>query len=153
MCHLHTYLFGVAASCWYVKFYPEMVKTECRWSIIFKYGVSIGYGFILLLSISSKWIQVPSQELSLRLGFMAPFHGLILIGMLINIDPLSRLFSFGLLPLLGNLSFPQYIFQFICLKVWGAEASIGYWIFLATSAFVAYYCVQRPISLCVKRRS
>jgi hypothetical protein len=113
---------------------------------IFQYGVSVGYAGLLVIFFSSKLVAIPSEGLTLRLGALAPLHALTMVGMVMNDDPLSRLFSWGILPGLANLSYPQYIMQFVCFAVWGhAFADLGYWVFLASSALVVYYVVQRPL--------
>jgi peptidoglycan/LPS O-acetylase OafA/YrhL len=159
-CYLHIYVFGIATACLYVKMegstttfdsstrqlrlgdaangWGHVVQTSCM-----NYGVSLGYAGLLTVFVASKWVSV---GLSLRLGFLAPLHGLTMIGMIKNHDPLSRFFSYSWLPALGNLSYPQYIFQFICFSVWGrAFASFGFWAFLAACAVVGYVAIQKPL--------
>jgi hypothetical protein len=149
LCYVHTYVFGMATACWYVKVEEEegMKQPQLCWrTTICTYGVSIGYGCLLGLFFSFNWINVPSAGLTLRLGLLAPLQSLTMIGMLINKDPLSRLFSYGMLPLLENLSYPQYVFQFLCFQVWGrAYATAGFWLFLAATAFGGYHIIQQPL--------
>jgi len=164
-CYLHIYVFGIATACLYVKMEGSTtfdsgtrrlgdaktrslaleaigcglnIKTLCM-----NYGVSLGYAGLLTIFVASKWVSV---GLSLRLGFLAPLHGLTMIGMVRNHDPLSRFFSYSWLPALGNLSYTQYIFQFICFSVWGrAFASFGFWAFLAACAVFGYVAIQKPL--------
>jgi predicted peptidase len=141
VCYLHIYVFGIATACLQMKV-RELGLTPA----IFKYGVSVGYAGLLVIFFSSKLVALPSEGLTLRLGALAPLHALTMVGMVMNDDPLSRLFSWGILPGLENLSYPQYIMQFVCFAVWGhAFADFGYWVFLASSALVGYYVVQRPL--------
>jgi hypothetical protein len=141
LCYLHIYVFGIATACLQTKV-RELGLTPA----IFKYGVSVGYTGLLVIFFVSKLVALPSEGLTLRLGALAPLHALTMVGMAMNDDPLSRLFSWGILPGLENLSYSQYILQFVCFTVWGhAFADFGYWVFLASSAMVGYYVVQRPL--------
>jgi hypothetical protein len=140
-CYLHIYVFGIATACLQMKV-RELGLTPA----IFQYGVSVGYAGLLVIFFSSKLVALPSEGLTLRLGALAPLHALTMVGMAMNEDPLSQFFSWGILPGLENLSYPQYIMQFVCFTVWGhAFADFGYWVFLASSALVGYYVVQRPL--------
>ena len=167
-CYLHIYVFGIATACLHVKMEGSTTsysgtsrlgdaETRTRslavnqsgfgcnplGTLCLNYGVSLGYVGLLTIFVASKWVPV---GLSLRLGFLAPLHGITMIGMVRNHDPLSRLFSYGWLPALGNLSYPQYIFQFVCFSVWGrAFASFGFWAFLATCSVVGYVAIQKPL--------
>jgi hypothetical protein len=141
VCYLHIYVFGIATACLQMKVRELGIQIP-----IFRYGVSVGYAGLLVIFFSSKLVALPSEGLTLRLGALAPLHALTMVGMVMNEDPLSRLFSWGILPGLENLSYPQYIMQFVCFAVWGhAFADFGYWVFLASTALVGYYVVQRPL--------
>ncbi len=76
---------------------------------------------------------IPSYKLSFRLGLIACFQCLILIGLSDSQDILSKVFSFPLLMRFGKYSFAQYVFQFM-VYAWFSFATgktlVDVWYFL-----------------------
>eukprot|EP00122_Pirum_gemmata_P008827 Pgem_evm1s8146 len=118
--------------------------------IILKWGAVIGYTSLFLLFGLSAFYYFPGAKLVWRVGGLAPFQGLILIGLACGYDPIARVLGLWILRPLGNISYPQYIFQFIVWNIWFTKTEFGYWAVLTAFAICGYYFVQRTFT---KKRS
>jgi len=136
------------------------------WSLelLFRFGASVGY-LGLLWVFNDKDIRPTSYKLSARLSVLMLLQGLVLAGLapiepplVIKVsrsswlvDPLERLLSYSP-PAWGNLSYGQYILQFVALALWPRERMEAWWellcffAFLLSCAYVASHGLITPLS-------
>jgi hypothetical protein len=100
-----------------------------------------------LIFALSPWVPVPAAKLTFRLGVLLPLQGLSLMGLAIGQDPLAKLFALRPLRPLANLSYPQYLFQFVAFNIWSRYTGIGYWAFLVALSMAGYFFVQKPFNV------
>ena len=71
-----------------------------------------GYLSLLLLFFTSA-DDIPGYKINLRLGLISVFQSIILIGLTLPVDILGYIFSHPLFVRFGDISYPQYVFQFM----------------------------------------
>ena len=136
------------------------------WSLelLFRFGASVGY-LGLLWVFNDKDIRPTSYKLSARLSVLMILQGLVLAGLcpiepppVVKIsrsswlvDPLEKLLSHSP-PAWGNLSYGQYILQFIALALWPRDRMEEWWellcffAFLLSCAYISSHCLITPLS-------
>ena len=147
---------------------PEMER-NLPWSVwslelLFRFGASVGY-LGLLWVFNDKDIRPTSYKLSARLSVLMLLQGLVLAGLapiepplVIKVsrspwlvDPLERVLSYSP-PAWGNMSYGQYILQFIALALWPRERIEAWWelisffAFLLSCAYLASHGLITPLS-------
>lgn len=140
--YFHIYLFGIAMAVLMQR--REQFHSSIQF--IFRYGAVIGLFGLFGVFLLSAVFTVPGYKLSCRLGALAPLQGLYLIGLSLGKDPVARLFGLRVLAPLENLSYAQYIFQFIAFYGWPRNGNtIDFWIWLTTLSMLGYAWVQKPL--------
>jgi peptidoglycan/LPS O-acetylase OafA/YrhL len=88
-------------------------------------------------------------------GLIAPFFALLIFVMALGQGLVSRLLSFPLLVLLGEISYSVYLIHSILLRVYAEhfrtfswyqawQAYLVYWLVLLLAAYVSWRCIERP---------
>lgn len=113
------------------------------------FGATIGYVGLLLVFLV-KDIRPLSPKLSMRLSVLMPLQGLILVGLSFKQDPISWLFSLNFggfaLSAFGNVSYIQYVLQFLVYSLWPTyEAGFGFFLYLLAASFIVQRVVQAPL--------
>ena len=101
--------------------------------LLFRYGASLGYAGLLCIFLMPE-IEIQSSAISARLSVLMPLQGLVLVGLaplappaspsrsrsshlLLTTDPVE--WAFRSAPAAwGNLSYAQYVLQFLALNLW-----------------------------------
>ena len=119
--------------------------------VIVENGATVGYVSLACIFYFS-FLKPFGAKLSLRLGLLAPFHALILLGLASDRDILSPLFSHWLLQAVGNWSYAQFIFQFIsfhlCTSYFSSSSGSFpaiFWLITTAVAACAYNLLQLPV--------
>jgi peptidoglycan/LPS O-acetylase OafA/YrhL len=133
--YVSTYLYGMLTAILFVRRRKNPPK-------IFICGASLGYAMLYELF---SWGTLPAAKLSTRIGALAPLHALILVGLSLGDDPLSSLFSHKYVSWMNDVSFPQYVMQFIALTIWDGFGNAGFYVFLLCLAMVACVTVFQPL--------
>lgn len=131
---------------------------------LFRYGACIGY-LGLLLVFSVREIRPTSYKLSARLSVLMMLQGLVLVGLCpIELpcgthsrllqrlpDPVEWLLSHAP-PTWGNISYAQYLLQFIAYALW-PRAHLRYWwelvlflVFLGSASYLSAHLIIVPLS-------
>jgi hypothetical protein len=135
-----TYLYGMVSAILFVRWYRTTPSP-----FLFRYGVSLGYVSLFLIFGLADGSLFPAGKLSARLGALAPLHALLLVGLSVGVDPLAKLLGHEYLSWCGDLSFPQYIMQFIALRLWGGFGNAGFYTFLLALSVLSFLCVYQPL--------
>ena len=109
------------------------------------YGAVLGYGGLLLV-FCVRGLRPYSAKLSARLSVLMPLQGLILIGLSSPADPIALAFARGPLPALADVSYVQYVIQFVAADIWPVETGVGlsFFVFLAAASKIGHWAVQEP---------
>jgi peptidoglycan/LPS O-acetylase OafA/YrhL len=70
---------------------------------------------------------------------------LILWGLACGQDPVAQLFAHPWLRHFGDLSYPQYVFQFIALSIWNAYTGAGFCFLLGALSVLGFLWVHAPL--------
>ena len=113
---------------------------------LIRYGCSIGAAGTFMSFFLGRIYHFHGAKLAFRLGFLLPWHALLLIGSAVGSprDPVRRLFESQCLQIFGNVSYAQYIFQFIWFHKWYGHVDAGFWVFCVASSILVYYLIDRP---------
>ena len=184
LCYLHVFLFGmVLAKLRFLLMHelnsepPEDLSAVSNATIralevVFRFGATLGYTtLIIIFTVDSFYIQ--SAALSARLSILMPWQGLVLVGlapitahgrrrrrliMSSLSDPLERLLQYSSSSW-GNLSYAQYVFQFIAYNLWPRARVEHAWelllfmVWLLSCAYLASTVLVVPLSAVWKKRS
>ena len=109
-----------------------------------EHGAVAGYAGLLVV-FTAEVVEPYSPKISARMSVLMPLQGLLLLGLSSRRDPIARLFGAGLLPALGELSYVQYVLQFIAADAWPAfQVTFPFFPFLAAVSFVGTALVHKP---------
>jgi len=113
---------------------------------LIRYGCSIGAAGTFMSFFLARINHFHGAKLAFRLGFLLPWHALLLIGLAVGSprDPVRRLFEIQWLQIFGNVSYAQYIFQFTWFHKWYGHVDAGFWVFCVASSILVYYLIDRP---------
>jgi len=131
--YLHIYVAGMLLA----------FLVQRRYFIVPRNGLSASYFGLFSVFLIGSRVGYPAAKLVCRLGGLIPLQGLILAVISENDsrDPLVYLFS--MLNQLGDLSYPQYIFQFIAWNTWKMWTGVGYWVWLESLSLIGFYFIQK----------
>jgi peptidoglycan/LPS O-acetylase OafA/YrhL len=132
-----TYFYGMVSAIIFVRYRENP-------PFIFRYGATLAY-VALYLIFGLSGTLFPARKLSARLGALAPLHALLLIGLSVGADPLVQLMGHKYLSWCGDLSFPQYVMQFIAMAIWDGFGNAGLFAFLLLLAVISFLWVYQPL--------
>jgi len=140
--YFHIYVFGMVMAFLLRDFNSHSAIVQ----FVFQKGAVVGLVGLYGVFFASAWVTFPAYKLTCRLGALAPLQGLYLIGLALESDMVSRTFAHKWAEPLENLSYPQYLFQFVAFFMWQASAfSVSFFVFLAALSLLGYYFVQSPL--------
>ncbi|KAK3253314.1 hypothetical protein CYMTET_37437 [Cymbomonas tetramitiformis] len=149
VCYMHVFLFGMllARLRALLLLPPEpgpQTTIVAALRPVCGHGAVVGYTGLLLVFFV-KAIRPAAHKLSSRLSILMPLQGLLLLGLSSETDPVSLVFQ-RLPALLGEVSYAQYVLQFVVYDVWMTRPieTPAFFLFLLGVSVLAYYLVQRP---------
>ncbi|KAK3259199.1 hypothetical protein CYMTET_31793 [Cymbomonas tetramitiformis] len=116
LCYIHVFVFGMFLARLLLLINTVRDTIPRALQLMCDYGAVLGYSVILSLFA----IFTPGDvygKISWRLSVLMPFQGLILLGLSLNKDPLSKLFQRAP-AVVGEASFVQYMIQFEIYQIW-----------------------------------
>lgn len=116
LCYIHVFVFGMFLARLLLLINRERDTIPRGLQLACDYGAILGYSVIISLFA----IFTPEDvhgKISWRLSVLMPFQGLILLGLSLNKDPLSKLFQRAP-AVVGEASFVQYMIQFELYNIW-----------------------------------
>ena len=113
---------------------------------VFCYGCSLGVAGLLSSFILARLYHFQGAKLAFRLGCLFPWHALLLIGIAVGSqkDPVRKLFEIKYFQIFGNVSYCQYVFQFIWFHKWSGYISSNFWPFCVASSIIVHVIIDRP---------
>jgi len=144
--YFHIYVFGMISAL----LMQRMDQHHSAVQFLFRNGAIIGFFGLYLVFVISYWAVLPAYKLTCRLGALAPLQGLYLIGLAQQRDPLARFFALDIFSPLENLSYPQYVFQFVAFASWQSWMGLGFWLWISAISMFGYYFVQSPLKSALK---
>jgi peptidoglycan/LPS O-acetylase OafA/YrhL len=99
----------------------RMIQSFTYFKYAAPYMASVAYASMLMLFLYSSGDILQGFKLGMRLGAISSLQSLLLLGLCNEQDWLAYLFSSPVLSRLGDISFSQYVFQFL---VWEWYESI-----------------------------
>jgi peptidoglycan/LPS O-acetylase OafA/YrhL len=127
-------------------FINSLQRTYCL-DYLLLYGCSLGATGLLSSFMLARLYHFQGAKLAFRLGCLLPWHALLLMGIAVGSpnDPVRKLFEIQLLQIFGNISYCQYIFQFIWFHKWSGYISFSFWPFCVAFSIVAHIVFERQL--------
>jgi len=160
LCYLHVFIFGMALA----KLRQSLKGTRAG-LIAFEGEACItgALGYLGLLWVFlHRDIRPDGALLSARLSVLLPLQGMVLLGFSGNRSFLSRALSWRPIRVLGDLSYAQYLLQFVAADVWpsqgdcatgGGQISWAFFFFLPSAGLIFHLLCDRPMrKLWMRRR-
>jgi len=160
LCYLHVFIFGMVLAK-----LRQFLKGTRAGIIAFEGEACVtgALGYLGLLWVFlHREIRPDGALLSARLSVLLPLQGMILLGFSGNRSYLSRVLSWRPLRVLGDLSYAQYLLQFVAADVWpsqgcratcGGQVSWAFFFFLPSAALIFHLVCDRPMrKLWMRRR-
>ena len=116
------------------------------------FGAAVGYAGLLVIFLVPQ-IRPYAHRMSARLSILMPLQGLGLLGLASRTDPLARVFCVPLLSALGDMSYVQYVLQFVVADLWPVKRpSVAFFIFLTAASQLGAWAIQAPLQRVWQRR-
>ena len=161
LCYLHVFIFGMVLAK-----LRQFLKGTPAGLIAFEGEACVtgALGYLGLLWVFlHREIRPAGALLSARLSVLLPLQGMVLLGFSGNRSYLSRMLSWRPLRVLGDLSYAQYLLQFVAADVWPSQRSHetgegqiswAFFFFLPSAALIFHLLCDRPMrKLWMRRRS
>ena len=149
LCYLHVFIFGMVLAK-----LRQLLKGTPAGLIAFEGETCVtgALGYLGLLWVFlHREIRPAGALLSARLSVLLPLQGMVLLGFSGNRSYLSRMLSWRPLRVLGDLSYAQYLLQFVAADVWPSQRSHetgegqiswAYFFFLPSAALIFHLNLQ-----------